>query len=119
MATRQIFITMLLLTLVAATTGCNFIYKIDIQQGTMLDQDMVNDLKPGMTKRQVALVLGTPAIASPFHQDRWDYIQTYERRGEQITRKVLSLAFENNRLVKIEGDYMPEESELADSSASE
>ncbi len=92
--------------------GCNLIYKIDIQQGSVLDQDMVNDLRPGMTKRQVSLVMGTPAVASPFHQDRWNYVNTISRRGGPEELKTLSLLFEENRLVKIEGDYLPEDSDL-------
>ncbi|MEM9182957.1 MAG: outer membrane protein assembly factor BamE [Pseudomonadota bacterium] len=105
----------MVLTALAALGGCNFIYKIDIQQGSVLDQDMVNDLRPGMTKRQVSLVMGTPAIASPFRQDRWNYVNTVSFRGGPEQLKTLSLLFEDNRLVKIEGDYLPEDSEMAES----
>jgi outer membrane protein assembly factor BamE len=105
---------LLIVILALAGTGCNYIYKIDIQQGNVLDQKRVDELRPGMTKRQVTLVLGTPAVASPFRHDRWDYIATYMHRGERISRKVLSLSFEDNRLVRIEGDYLPEASDLVD-----
>lgn len=94
-----------------ALQGCNLVYKVNIQQGNILEQALVDDLKPGMTKRQVELVLGTPAVASPFRQDRWDYISTYSRRGSEPTVKNLSLVFENNRLVRMEGDYLDEEEE--------
>ncbi len=100
------------LALLVAVSGCRFIYKVDIQQGNLLDQRLVDDLRPGMTKRQVALVLGTPAVESPFRHDRWDYISTYHRRGKRVTRKLLSLTFEDNRLIKIEGNYLPEDSEV-------
>ena len=49
-------------------------YKIDVQQGNFLDQEMVAKLKPGMTRSQVRFLLGTPLIADPFHPDRWDYV---------------------------------------------
>ena len=100
------------LALLLALSGCQFIYRIDIQQGNLLDQKLVDDLRPGMTKRQVSLVLGTPAVGSPFRHDRWDYISTYHRRGKQVSRKLLSLTFEDNRLVRIEGNYLPEDSEV-------
>ena len=102
--------------LIAALTlsGCNFIYKIDIQQGNVLDQRLVDELRPGMTKRQVSLILGTPAIASPFRHDRWDYVSTFKRRGEQVSRRVLTLTFEDDRLVRIEGDYKPRDAEIVD-----
>ncbi|MFK7955573.1 MAG: outer membrane protein assembly factor BamE [Lysobacterales bacterium] len=108
---RPIHLIALLLCL-TTLGGCNLIYKIDIQQGSVLDQDMVNDLRPGMTKRQVSLVMGTPAVASPFRQDRWNYVNTFSRRGGPEELKTLSLLFEDNRLVKIEGDYLPEDSDL-------
>ncbi len=112
--TSEIFMRLILLALfiTITTSGCGLIYKADIQQGNLIDQDMVNDLRPGMTKRQVVLVLGTPAIESPFHHDRWQYISTYDRRGERVSRKHLLLTFEQNRLVRIEGDYKPEDPEL-------
>ena len=100
--------------LMLALSGCQFIYKVDIQQGNLLDQRLVDDLRPGMTKRQVALVLGTPAVESPFRHDRWDYISTYYRRGKRVTRKLLSLTFEDNRLVRIEGNYLPDDAEVVD-----
>ena len=112
---RPILIFLALLAL----GGCTLIYKADIQQGNVLDQRLVDDLRPGMTKRQVSLILGTPAIASPFHHDRWDYIATYRRRGEIIDRKLLSLTFENDRLVKIEGDYKPGEADVIGEAAAE
>lgn len=102
----------LIIVALLALGGCNLIYKADIQQGNVLDQRLVDDLRPGMTKRQVSLILGTPAIASPFRHDRWDYIAIYRRRGEIIDRKLLSLTFEDDRLVKIEGDYKPGEADV-------
>ena len=106
-----------LLATALALAGCGMVYKTDVQQGNLLDQKMVDELRPGMTKRQVSLILGTPAIASPFHHDRWDYINTYRSRGEPVTRKVLSLTFENDRLVRIEGDYKPTEAEVSEPDA--
>jgi outer membrane protein assembly factor BamE len=109
--------------LILLASGCGvtkgLIYTVDIQQGNVLDQRLVDDLRPGMTKRQVTIVLGTPAIASPFHHDRWDYVAVYRHRGEQTSRTILSLSFENDRLVKMEGDYLPEASDLVGDAATE
>jgi len=91
----------------ALLSACNLIYTADIQQGNILDQKLIDQLRPGMTKRQVSLILGTPAIASPFHRDEWDYVNTYKRRGEIVDRKLLSLKFDEDRLTRIEGDYAP------------
>jgi outer membrane protein assembly factor BamE len=96
----------LLLTLAtAATTACGIVYKVDVNQGNLIEKDMVDSLKPGMTKRQVALVMGTPSIQSPFDQDRWDYAASISRRGADPEIKNLVLFFDDNLLVRIEGDY--------------
>ena len=116
---RYLLPVLMLLSVGGCNTVSNMIYTVDIQQGNVLNQKLVDDLRPGMTKRQVNIVLGTPAIASPFHHDRWDYVAVYLHRGEQIDRTILSLTFEHDRLVKIEGDYLPEDSDLVGTAATE
>lgn len=98
----------LALLAIASLTGCNFVYKVDAQQGNLFAQSTVDALKPGMTKRQVELVMGSPAVISPFDQDRWDYISTIRRGNNRMESKDLILHFENDVLVKIDGDYFPE-----------
>lgn len=85
-------------------------YKQDIQQGNVLDNDDVAQLETGMTKRQVQVLLGTPSVRSPFHRDRWDYMNTYAPRGGDAEMRVLTLFFENDSLASIEGSYLDEES---------
>ncbi len=88
------------------TTGVT--YRIPIQQGNVVDQERVNQLQPGMAKRQVRFVMGTPMLVDPFHQDRWDYVYTYRpSRGDSEERRI-TLYFENDALVRIEGDLRPE-----------
>jgi len=93
--------------------GCNLVYKQDIQQGNVLADEDVAKLDIGMTKRQVLVLLGSPAIQSPFHDDRWDYTNTYSRRGRRPASRVLTLYFENNRLASIEGSYLDQDSAAA------
>lgn len=88
------------------STGC--IYKTPVQQGNVLVQKDVDEVKPGMSKRQIAIILGTPAIADPFNQDRWDYVNTYKIDGKIDKIKRLTLFFTDNKLVKTEGNYFPE-----------
>ena len=107
-----------LVVLAALALGaCGVVYHQDVNQGNLMEQEMVDALKPGMTKRQVALVMGTPSIATPFDQDRWDYASSFSRRGRAPEVKNLTLYFENNVLVRMEGDYSPQaETDLLDQS---
>jgi outer membrane protein assembly factor BamE len=91
-----------------AAAACSPIYKLDIQQGNLFNKNLVDSLKPGMSKRQVTLVMGSPSIVSPFNQNRWDYVSTWRRHNGRMETKDLTLYFENDALARIEGDYFAE-----------
>jgi outer membrane protein assembly factor BamE len=93
-----------------------WIYRIDIKQGNILDQDMINQLKPRMTKRQVLYVMGSPMLSDFFHKDRWDYIYSTREDDEQIIQKKVALFFTGDELVRVEGDYKPSQNAVAKSS---
>lgn len=93
----------------APLAGCGFIYKVDTQQGNLFDKATVEALKEGMSKRQVLLVMGSPSVISPFDQNRWDYVSTMRRGRNKMESKDLTLYFKDDALVKIEGDYFPED----------
>lgn len=101
------------LTLLALVplAGCGLVYKVDVQQGNLFDKATVESLKPGMSKRQVLLVMGSPAVVSPFDQDRWDYVSSIRRGRNTMESKDLTLYFENESLVRIDGDYFPEDAD--------
>ena len=88
-------------------TGFPGVYKIDIQQGNVITQEMVDQLKPGMTKRQVQFVMGTPLIMDTFNQKRWDYVYSLQPGGKKRGQESVALYFENDRLSHFEGDYLP------------
>ncbi|HEV8094911.1 MAG TPA: outer membrane protein assembly factor BamE [Burkholderiales bacterium] len=84
-------------------------YRMDIQQGNYLSQEMVSQLKVGMTKEQVRYVLGTPLVADIFHADRWDYVYYRDpRRGAREGRKI-AVFFENGKLARVQGDVVAAE----------
>jgi len=82
-------------------------YRMDIQQGNFITQDMVSQLKPGMSKEQVRFVLGTPLVTDIFHTERWDYVYWFDRRGAPLERRRLAVFFEDNKLSKLDGDVVP------------
>jgi outer membrane protein assembly factor BamE len=83
------------------------VYRIDIAQGNIVTQEMVDKLQPGMTRRQVRYVMGSPLILDTFEPDRWDYFRSLEKDGKPNTRERVSLFFEKDLLVRIEGDLAP------------
>ena len=93
------------------------VYKINIQQGNIITQDMINQLKPGMTRSQVAYVMGTPLLPDSFDKDRWDYIYTLKPGGKEQTQQTLSLFFDEDKLTRFTGDFRPEINQEASSHA--
>lgn len=79
-------------------------YTLDIQQGVVVEQDMLTKLKPGMTRNQVGLTMGTPLLADPMHADRWDYVYYTRVRGEVGEWRRLTLTFKGDQLATITGD---------------
>ncbi len=85
-----------------------FVYQMTVQQGNIVTEEMVSQLEPGLTKTQVQFLLGTPLLADMFHIDRWDYIYTIRRGHQPMEAKRLTLWFQDDALVKIEGNPKPD-----------
>jgi outer membrane protein assembly factor BamE len=83
------------------------VYTINVQQGNMIDQSMVDQLRPNMTKRQVLYIMGSPMLKDIFHQDRWDYIYSNQPGGEPRQQKKITLIFDGDNIVGIQGDFRP------------
>lgn len=99
--TRYLFIA--LIAVLTLNTGCKLIYKQNVQQGNAIEQEDLDQVQLGMSKKQVAYLLGTPAVADPFHHDRWDYISLLSRRGGEPVRRLVTLTFENDSLITTDG----------------
>lgn len=83
-------------------------YRIEIQQGNFVSQEMVSKLKPGMTKDQVRFVLGTPLITDSFHAERWDYVFRRQRvNSTELEQRKIAVFFEDGKLKRIDGDVKP------------
>ena len=98
------------LSLVSCSTILNNlpgVYTIDIQQGNIVEQSMIDQLRPGMNKRQVQFIMGSPMMDDIFHKNRWDYLYLNKPSGEDKKQKQVSLFFENDQIVGIQGDFRP------------
>ncbi|PTQ83376.1 outer membrane protein assembly factor BamE [Nitrosospira multiformis] len=104
-AMRARIITLAVLLLAGCSSVPSLLYKIEIQQGNVITQEMVNKLKPGMTRSQVRFALGSPMISDAFHENRWDYLYRFEQRGKLIEQRKLTIFFEDDHLVRIDGSF--------------
>ncbi|MGH8440347.1 MAG: outer membrane protein assembly factor BamE [Pseudomonas sp.] len=110
MQNTKLLLTSLTFVGLLALAGCSFpgVYKIDIQQGNVVTQDMIDQLRPGMTRRQVRFIMGNPLIQDTFHTNRWDYLYSLQPGGGQRQQERMSIFFnENDQLVSLSGDFMP------------
>jgi outer membrane protein assembly factor BamE len=81
-------------------------YKMEIQQGNFVSQDMVAQLKPGMTREQVRFILGTPLVTDIFHADRWDYVYWREAPDGKREQRKVAVFFSDGKLEKLVGDVV-------------
>jgi outer membrane protein assembly factor BamE len=87
-----------------------FVYHIDIQQGNVITQGMVDQVRIGMNRRQVQFILGAPLLTDPFHAQRWDYVYLYEPGSHghsDTTEQRLTLIFEDDKVKEITGTLLP------------
>jgi len=82
-------------------------YKMDVQQGNVVTQEMIAKVQPGMTRSQVRFALGTPLVVDPFRTDRWDYVYHYQKAGVITEQRRIAVLFKDDRLVRIDGDVVP------------
>ena len=107
--TRTIFSLAAAIAVAMIVTSCALprVYKVTVQQGNVITQKMVDSLKPGMTREQVAYVMGKPVIKNPFDQDRWDYVYTLRVPGVVNDHMKMSLFFTDGLLSHFVGDLAP------------
>ena len=85
------------------TSGCKILYVPDIQQGNVISNKMLAQLKNGMNQKQVKFILGTPLVKDPFHKDRWDYFYSYKNNNNNTFRKSrVTVFFENGKMVNVD-----------------
>ena len=98
--------------------GCSWVpfdgvvHKIDIQQGNIVDQEMIDQLRPGMARRQVRFIMGSPMLVDTFHEERWEYIYRMHKSGSAPSKNTrVTLYFKDDNLARIEGDMRPQPSD--------
>ncbi|MDX1604614.1 MAG: outer membrane protein assembly factor BamE [Candidatus Competibacterales bacterium] len=106
---RAVFIPFLFSLLAGCAGWAPSFYSLDVRQGNVIEQEQVDQLRPGMSKRQVQRLLGSPLIVDPFHPDRWDYVYAFYPEGEvdRGEERRLTLYFRGDVLERVAGDDVP------------
>lgn len=111
---RQLMRLFFPLLLALGLGACSFVgfpgvYKIDVEQGNIVTPEMVAQLKPSMSRRQVRFILGTPLLEDPFDQSRWDYPYV-KRNGQKIlSESKLTVYFDGDSLMRFDTDLEEED----------
>jgi outer membrane protein assembly factor BamE len=82
-------------------------YKIDVPQGNYIDQSMLGQVKPGMSRDQVRFALGTPLLVDPFHPDRWDYVFRFQHPNGTADLRRATVHFADGKVAHVESDALP------------
>ncbi len=102
---RAIKICLLVICCTTLLGACIKPYQPDIQQGNIINNSDLREIRYGMSKQEVLFILGTPMVIDPFNEQRWDYF--YSRRDQQrkeTDHRVITVVFEGNKLVEMKGD---------------
>jgi outer membrane protein assembly factor BamE len=81
--------------------GCA-IHTPDVQQGNVLEPDVLAQLHTGLTKKQVRFLMGTPIIQDPFHPQRWDYVYWLKAHNKPPVQHRVTVFFDNDVVSRLE-----------------
>ncbi len=101
---RKLFL--ILLITASSLTSCA-IYKLDVQQGNVITQDMLDQVELGMTEQKILFLLGSPMLIDPFQPQRWDYMYSLQLEGGQPSQRRITLVFNRDKkLQQVAGDVV-------------
>ena len=100
---RSLGLTLLLALMAGLTGGC--VYRLDVQQGNLLDETDIQSITPGMTRSQVRYLLGTPVAVDPFRTDRWDYMYyLHPGKSRKTSQRWLIVWFDGDAVREVNRD---------------
>ena len=95
---QSILLCSTLLLTACSTSHFPWVYRLDIEQGNIVDDEKLAQVKTGMTRSQVRFLLGEPMIKDTFNQNRWDYYYSFETGKGLVQRRLLTLNFDGDTL---------------------
>ena len=86
-------------------TACIKPYQPDIQQGNIINNSDLREIRYGMSKQEVLFILGTPMVIDPFNEHRWDYYYSNrDQKKRETSQRLITAIFDGDKLVKLQGD---------------
>ena len=93
----------LIAAMIFGLSACvNIPYRAPIQQGNVIEEGRAKAIQQGMSKTEVANILGTPMLEDLFHKDRWDYIYRLDKNYQAVQQERVTIWFSNNIATKVE-----------------
>jgi outer membrane protein assembly factor BamE len=84
-------------------------YQADVVQGNVVTQETLSQLRPGLSRDQTRMLLGSPLLADAFHGDRWDYVFNLRRQGMATQNRRVTVYFDKDRVSRFDADAVPTE----------
>lgn len=100
---RSLLTRLVIPFLLCGLTAC--VYRVDVQQGNLLDQTDIDAVQIGMTRSQVRFLLGTPVAGTGLRKNRWDYMY-YLKPGKstKALQHWVVVWFDGDTVIKIDQD---------------
>jgi len=107
---RKQFLLFITLFTLLQLQACSFpgVFKINVQQGNIITQEMLDTLKPGMTQKQVHFVLGKPVLDNLFDPDLENYVYTYQKAGGEVKQQTIKVFYQDCIFARYEGTLLDE-----------
>ena len=83
-------------------------YKVSIPQGNYLNQQMLDQVRQGMSREQVRLTIGSPLLTDIFHPDRWDYVFRFQYPNGDAELRRVTVHFRDDRVASVKADQLPQ-----------
>ena len=97
---KYLTLAIILCALIGAS-GC--VYRANISQGNIVEEEDLDQVEIGMTRNQVRFLLGTPMIDDPFHQNRWDYVYYVKiGRNDASAKRWVTILFDADTVSEIQ-----------------
>jgi outer membrane protein assembly factor BamE len=88
-----------------ALSACIKPYQPNVQQGNIINNSDLREIRYGMTKQEILFILGTPMVIDPFNEQRWDYFfSNRNQRKNQTDQRLITAIFDGDKLVLLKGD---------------